>query len=180
MTKEGTPVVAGHVYGLRLWSLSTGDGDFRLSSANARHEWRSNETRAKCGKDSHAAPAKHCSCGYYCFHANRETMLKVLMTTRRQVPGVFIAGVVKTWGRTEVHADGIRSEFASPDVLFLPGGATAAYKATLRELADKYGAEIWTGSGPQLLQRMEQDKPGLSSSLVQAGRRGRRRSRGTT
>lgn len=94
-------------------------------------------------------------------------MVQIQMATRRPSPVVSIAGIVKVWGRIEVHASGMRSEFATPEVLFMPEHTSAAFHIMVIELAEKYGAEIWSGSPTDLLAHMRESKPGLSAELTE-------------
>jgi len=162
------PVVAGFIHGLRVWHVSSWAGGFRLSSAAARFRWDpDNPGAAVCrrGPDPHPVPSTDCSCGFYSFHQSREAMGKVVMHAKRSQQ-VAIAGIVRSWGRTEVHADGMRSEYAKPDVLFMPRDASFATHTLIHELAGMYGAAVWEGSPQYLLDRMKDHKPGLSKELT--------------
>lgn len=92
--------------------------------------------------------------------------MKVLLATRRPFSGASIAGVVRTWGRTEVHPTGMRSEFATPEAFFIPDDASPAFRGVVTEMSELYDAAIWDGDPSVLLQRMKATKPGLSSSYV--------------
>ncbi len=107
-----------------------------------------------------------CSCGYYCFHQSHLGMARLTTTINRPTPGVAIGGIVKLWGKTEVHSAGMRSEFAVPDVLFVPEGASNAFRDMIEELAHDYRAEVWCGSPDELLKRMKNSKPGLAPALT--------------
>ena len=95
-----------------------------------------------CQKVPHDGLEADCSCGYYCFHQNHMGMARINAMTNRRNPGVKIGGIVKLWGKTEVHSTGMRSEFAVPDVLFLPEKASDALLAVIEKLASDYGAEV--------------------------------------
>ena len=160
------PVVAGSLFGLRLWNVSSHRGEFRLASATAFHRWDPEDPgAATCRKKPHAVPASECSCGFYSFHPGLESMCKVQMFANRS-PRLNVAGIVRLWGRTEVHPTGMRSEFAAPDSLFLPSGSSPAFRVMVEDLADQYGAGIWTGSPSELLRRMKSGRPGLSPEFV--------------
>ncbi len=82
----------------------------------------------------HASPHPDCKCGIYAYHR----------------PGVrsyvgeweWLEGIVTTWGRVEVHADGLRAEHARVEALALPAPGERSRRASAAAIARALGIEL--------------------------------------
>ena len=126
------PRITGKVVAYRAWSL---DG-YRLRSANhAQHggHWDFGPNRAECliekrraylrsirdpsyhyvdvPAEAHDAPSPSCECGLYLYFEPGNANLTTLG------PENAVWGAATAWGKIEVHAHGIRAEYAEPVVL---------------------------------------------------------------
>jgi hypothetical protein len=129
-----TPVVA-----YRAWRV-VGE---RLLSPNIRIRWEGRTLHATClpvqrpmmpGHDGwvdepHAAPHPDCECGIYAYHR----------PGRRNWFGEFdwVEGVITTWGRIELHDDGLRAEHARIEALI-----RRAELPDVERIAARLGCEI--------------------------------------
>ncbi|MBK8293715.1 MAG: hypothetical protein IPK93_02670 [Solirubrobacterales bacterium] len=88
------------------------------------------------------APKHECSCGLYAFHAWPEHFGRSLLgPATLEYPQVF--GVVEAWGRTELHNDGFRAEFARPLALLVPCQEIPSIeRARLEQLAELYRVRL--------------------------------------
>jgi hypothetical protein len=127
---------------------------YRLRSANpAGGHWMAGVNRAECRRAAylrampgavpwapalsprrlHAAPAPTCACGFYAWHETGRLP---------QPPGweaEWVYGAVLAWGRTEVHADGFRAEFAEPVVLAYSEEQTHRHVRRVQAIASELG-----------------------------------------
>jgi hypothetical protein len=144
------PDLVEPVVGFRQWRLA-GCG---LSSLYSDEHWPQAELRARCEVGVHDpadAPSKACSCGIYAYYD------PCPRTASAATPD-FIGGVVVVWGRVELHATGMRAEYARVVALELPlsrggkrrslvevaeglGVAAVAHRE-LRAAAAEYGAPL--------------------------------------
>ncbi|MGO9973192.1 MAG: hypothetical protein ACLP01_10345 [Solirubrobacteraceae bacterium] len=139
-----TERVRGLVVGYRAWRLK---GYSLVPLVMSDATWRVEDNEAECRashlrltfRRSHAAPAKHCSCGLYAYHSAEALMMKV--------PGVdeeMVYGAVVAWGRMEVHRAGFRAQFGRPVALAFtertPIEARRRHAAVAEELGLPYVA----------------------------------------
>jgi hypothetical protein len=106
------PDLADPVVGFRQWRLADG----RLRSLYSTVQWPGRELRAICvlgDRDYHASPANACSCGIYAYYDPCPRMASA--GTRD-----LVAGAVVLWGRIELHAAGMRAQYARVVALELP------------------------------------------------------------
>lgn len=98
------PDLADPVVGFRQWRLADG----RLRSLYSGVQWHGRELGARCAlsnPDSHISPASACSCGIYAYY-------HPCPRTASAGSSAFIAGAVVLWGRIELHAAGMRAQYA--------------------------------------------------------------------
>lgn len=106
------PDLADPVVGFRQWRLTEGG----LRSLYSGVRWHSREFRASCAlgdRDCHSSPAKTCSCGIYAYY---DPCPRTASAGTRD----FIGGAVVLWGRIELHATGMRAQYARVVALELP------------------------------------------------------------
>ena len=115
------PDLAAPVIGFRSWRIANG----RLQSPYIPCRWEGRVMHAECydanrallrGQgwlaEPHDSPHPDCQCGIYAYHR----------------PGLrsyygeqwWCEGVIAAWGRIEVHADGLRAEYARVEALAVP------------------------------------------------------------
>ena len=106
------PDLADPVVGFRQWRLTDG----RLRSLYSGVRWQGRELRARCaldGRHFHESPANACSCGIYAYY---DPCPRTASAGTREL----IAGAVVLWGRLELHATGMRAQYARVVALELP------------------------------------------------------------
>jgi hypothetical protein len=152
--KGDDPVLlAGKLQGVRSWSLLSGgaSGAHLLTSLGRQVYWPpGSPLRAACetrrSSRRHSAPRGSCSCGIYAWHpcrvdANVMGGLEEALEPRPW-PAAGVVGVIEAWGRTEVHADGFRAEYARPVSFAVSVAASHRYRDGIRALAGSYGANL--------------------------------------
>jgi hypothetical protein len=97
------------VVGFRQWRLA----GTALRSLFADHTWRTPQLEARCASRGHPAPANDCACGIYAWYRP---------CPRGASAGTadYVAGAVVVWGRLELHATGLRGQYAQVVALALP------------------------------------------------------------
>lgn len=146
-----------YLIGYRMWPVREGD---KLFARVAQAEWKVGANRAECrvefipgGESRHAPdniPAHGCTCGLYAY-AEPDWLHGM-----RCEPS-HITGAVLMWGRIEVHANGMRAEYAMP-IVILGNGKTA------RDVAKRYHCTT-AGSVEQLVEIAEQHGQHLPKEL---------------
>jgi hypothetical protein len=124
------PDLVEPIMGFRQWRLS----GHTLSSLFTDMPWRRNELRARCrvgGHDPRTAPSKECTCGIYAYY-------DPCPRTASAATKDLVAGVVILWGRVELHATGLRAEYARVVALELPL-SRARKRTDLVEVAERLG-----------------------------------------
>jgi len=129
------PVVA-----YRKWRIVDG----RLRSLYMPVFWTEAERRAECrfapstgpgaGTAPHMAPDPTCVCGIYASHK-----------PDYQFPTIDfrgVTGVVTVWGSIEVHADGLRAEYARVEALALYERWTIRQLDGVRIVAEQLGVDL--------------------------------------
>jgi hypothetical protein len=161
------PDLSAPVAGFRAWRIANG----RLVSPYIPCRWEGRVMHARCydanrvltrGEgwldEPHGSPHPDCQCGIYAYHS----------------PGLrsyygeqwWCEGVIAAWGRIEVHADGMRAEFARVEALGVPDlgnphvrpaveaigadlGVPVLAAGELPEMADALGGRIPHGLRPE-------------------------------
>jgi hypothetical protein len=132
------PDLTAAVAGFRAWRIANG----RLVSPYIPCRWEGRVMRAECYDANrglvrgegwldrpHESPHPDCRCGIYAYHT----------------PGPrtyfgeswWCHGVVSAWGHLEVHADGLRAQFARVEALAEPETADARLSAAVRAIAGR-------------------------------------------
>jgi len=170
---DETPLIAGRIHGIRVWSIDYRDGSAHLEGVTGRAWVAAGEpTVAKCGerrgraRRRHRAPAPDCGCGLYAVHPHAAGTALAYMSGGSDLGTV--AGIVEAWGRVEVHEDGFRAEYARPVAIALVGvprrsdlGRTAA------RIARRYRAELIPVEDPEeLVSHCRERGLGLSKKVV--------------
>jgi hypothetical protein len=140
---SAAPDLAAPVVGFRAWRVANG----RLVSPYVPCRWEGRVMRAECYDANrgllrgegwldrpHSSPHPDCRCGIYAYHT----------------PGVrtyfgeswWCAGLVSVWGHLEVHADGLRAQFARVEALAEPESADARLRAAVGEIAGRLGVPV--------------------------------------
>jgi len=162
MASPCTPLLAGHLQGLRTWAVLERDGEERLAAPHRGTLWPQGgePVHARCEEFDHPAPAPGCHCGVHAWHPRSDTARRVLQSRRE------VAGFVEAWGALEVHADGFRAEHARVHALVLPRGGHAA---RIRRLAAAHGALVLEVDGAAaLLAHSRTHRLGLDERTVEA------------
>jgi hypothetical protein len=113
-TSLSAPDLVRPLIGFRQWRLHDG----ALYSIWTDDPWRGGLLRARCRGSFNcyagmrAAPDPDCTCGVYAWH--RQVPLGASPTRD------LVAGAVALWGALEIHAAGMRAEFARIVTLALP------------------------------------------------------------
>ena len=85
-------------------------------------------------EEPHDAPHPDCKCGVYAWHDPPR---------RGRLPGPDDAfGIVSMWGRIEVHADGMRAEYARVEAICYQPELGSAHARRLRAVADGLGVTL--------------------------------------
>ena len=124
------PVVA-----FRKWRVVDG----RLRSLYEPIFWMDALQQASChaahrGTPPHEAPQSGCSCGIYAAYEPDYAFPTV------DYRGV--SGIVTTWGNIEVHADGLRAQWAQVEALSIYDRWSARQTAAVRTVAEELGIDL--------------------------------------
>ena len=175
------PLIAGHIHGVRTWSLVwTSDGDLALAGYGGS-AWESGgqATHAEClggtGADCRHPPEHDCGCGLYARHAFTDEARELAFGPPDRSEGASAfepdaAGVVEAWGKVELHRGGFRAEFARPIALVvLQEWRHSEYAALVGRLARRYRAEVVSLREPdELAAWCERHKLGLAKPTVRS------------
>jgi len=132
------PDLIDAVVGFRQWRLRDG----LLWSMYADAAWPGGRAVAEClapaprtatGRVCAEPPAKTCECGIYAWYRPCPPLGSVATD--------LVAGAVAVWGRVELHATGMRAEFASVVALALPISRRAK-RARLEAVAAELGVDL--------------------------------------
>jgi hypothetical protein len=130
------PDFACAVVGYRAWQLGPGGILFPLALP-AAPPWEPAINRARCfagpRHDPHEAPGPDCTCGLYALRDPDDGRLKL---------GHPAVGAIAAWGEIEVHAAGLRAEYASVIALAHGPSPSSGPPARLREAARRYGVRL--------------------------------------
>jgi hypothetical protein len=137
------PDLVEPVVGFREWLIVRGT----LTSPYIPFRWEERTARARCfpanrnlqfGRgwvdEPHVVPHAQCKCGIYALHRPRST------TPFPDADRVW--GVVSTWGRIEVHSDGMRAEHARVEAIALGVGERRGNEPTLRRIAERLKVDL--------------------------------------
>jgi hypothetical protein len=150
------PDLLAPVIGFRSWRIANG----RLLSPYIPCRWEGRVMRARCfdanrvllrGEgwldEPHASPHPECQCGVYAYHR----------------PGLrsyygeqwWCDGVIAAWGRIEVHADGLRAEFARVEALGIPDLTNERLVHAVEAIGARLGVPVTSAEAlPELAQRL--------------------------
>ena len=171
-----TPLIPGHVYGLRSWAVVSRDGEDGLEAPFTGVRWPTdgNAIRARClASPDHEPPSADCACGIYAYHPSEGSVRELcweLRTDPRDPTAVRAIGIVEAWGSVEVHDRGFRAEHARPYAFVIPERlAETEYGRRIERLAGAHGTELVRIRDPEALRRhcVERDL-GLSEPAVAA------------
>jgi hypothetical protein len=156
-----SPLVAGPLYGLRSWTVASGEGPELLAGPHRGTPWPPGGGWLEAGcPHGHAAPAADCECGIHAWHPRPDSARRVL-ASRREIPGI-----VEADGAVEVHEEGFRAERARPHALVSLPGRNARL---IERLAAAYGAEVLQLRRPEeLLAHCRERGLGLAPPVVDA------------
>jgi hypothetical protein len=133
-----TPDLLAPVHAFRDWRVT----DEGLSSPRTGAAWTSRVLAAECRprtpeqfvQPRHRAPGQDCSCGVHAyFRPNWETS---------KINYTGVTGVVTMWGQVEVHADGVRGEFARIEALGIYSRWTRRQKAAVYGIAEALDVDL--------------------------------------
>ena len=155
------PDLIAPVIGFRSWRVANG----RLQSPYIPCRWEGRLLRAECydanrvltrGEgwlgEPHESPHPDCRCGIYAYHR----------------PGLrsyygeqwWCEGVIAAWGRIEVHADGIRAEYARVEALGVPDLDNDRLRPAVEAIAASLGVPVVAaGELPRLAARLGSPVP---------------------
>lgn len=144
---SAAPDLAAPVVGFRAWRVANG----RLVSPFVPCRWEGRLMRAECYDANrgllrgegwlerpHDSPHPDCRCGIYAYHTPGP----------RSYFGEswWCAGLVSVWGHLEVHADGLRAQFARVEALSEPEAADARLRAAVAAIAGGLGVPVLEAS----------------------------------
>ena len=124
----------------------------------------------------HRPPVADCSCGLYALHPHAgrgQGLFAFSRVAPNRAGAAFpegVVGVVEAWGRTELHADGFRAQFARPHTLALIGPSRDSDVGELIvRLARRYGAElVELESAEELAEYCRERSLGLDPATVRS------------
>jgi hypothetical protein len=137
------PDLAAPVMGFRAWRVANG----RLVSPYVPCRWEGRVMRAECYDANrgllrgegwlerpHESPHPDCRCGIYAYHTPG--------TRTYFGESWWCAGLVSIWGHLEVHADGLRAQFARVEALSEPEAADSHLQSAVGEIAERLGVPV--------------------------------------
>jgi hypothetical protein len=107
--EASAPDLVTAVIGFRQWRLC---GD-ELWSFHAPERWHRGVQSAHCATHTHQAPANGCTCGIYAWYSPTPRGASALTPD-------LVGGAVALWGHIELHAHGMRAQYAMVVGLALP------------------------------------------------------------
>lgn len=129
--EPAAPDLIDPAIGYRQWRILDG----RLYSVYTDERWAPSLQVARCRAEigSHAAPAQTCTCGIHAWYRPCPPLGSA--ATRD-----WVAGAVALWGHVELHATGMRAQYATVAALALPISHGTKRRRVL-EVADAFGVE---------------------------------------
>jgi hypothetical protein len=139
---SAAPDLIEPVAGFRDWRLEDG----RLESRHLPVVWSEPTMVARCWESGgtefaptvdarpHRPPGRHCSCGIYAYYWPDGDFALI------DVRGV--CGIVTLWGNLEVHADGMRAEFARIEALGVYSRWTRRKRDEVAAVADALDVDV--------------------------------------
>jgi hypothetical protein len=132
------PDLLAPVHAFRDWRI-TPEG---LTSPRTGVAWTSPVLAASCHprtaedfvRPPHRAPGHGCTCGIHAYFRPG------YQTSKVDYSGV--TGIVTVWGQAEVHADGLRAEFARVEALGMYSRWTRRQKAAVSAVAEELDADL--------------------------------------
>ncbi len=151
MSLAETPLVPGSLHGLRSWRIDATRR--RLAGLVYNELWPAGPEPmvAACAArpEGHAVDEgmHECSCGVYAYHpcAGVARRLRAVLRAHGQriAPDTHVMGVMRAWGRVELHATGFRAQFAKPHALVRFHRTSRADGELIESVAGFCGAELW-------------------------------------
>lgn len=128
------------VAGFRAWRVIDGE----LRSPYVDVVWRERVLRAACYRrrpdqdriPCHSAPERDCGCGIYAYHDLDSVLMPSVPVTRT------VLGIVTVWGTVQVHADGLRAEYACLRALAFRSGWGGTLNRDTQRIAHGLGADL--------------------------------------
>lgn len=155
------PLYPDFVRGVRMWSIveDERDGGFLLAGAGIQRIWRpGQDEHAVCaGHGEHLAPTTECTCGIHAYHPFAANAARFGLDPEQG----NVAGVIRAWGRVEVHLRGFRAEHARIESLFQ---GNPACRELVEGLAQRYGADVIEAGSPAELRSRARELSGISSA----------------
>ena len=166
---DRAPDLIAPVIGFRSWRIAGG----HLQSPYIPCRWEGRVMHAQCydanrvllrGEgwldEPHASPHAACRCGIYAYHC----------------PGLrsyhgeqwWCEGIIAAWGRIEVHADGLRAEYASVEALAIPDLGNARLAPAVEAIGARLGVPVIAADElPEVAERLGHVVPqGLRPAIV--------------
>lgn len=145
------PDLIEKVIGYRAWRI---DGD-RLRPMNIGGPWVPGVNTAQCAVSDrarpdgdHVPPVSDCGCGLYLRH----DLGQVVSRSGPMIVGAIV-GAVAAWGALEVHAGGVRAQYAEVIALAMPAQSPARPPSAARsEALARAGWRIVGGAGQPTFQ----------------------------
>jgi hypothetical protein len=133
-----SPDLLAPVCGFRDWRVGP-DG---LCSPRTGVAWQERVLQAECRprtaddlvRPPHRAPGHGCGCGIHAYYAPSDETSKVSYTG--------VSGIVTVWGDVEVHADGLRAEFARIEALGVYARWSERQKSAVAQVAESLGVDL--------------------------------------
>lgn len=173
------PDLVGAIAAYREWHVDlTKRADPALASAGAgEYDWKPGTNQAECfanpiaamaqaanslgiahifGKAlEHQAPVEGCTCGLYALHDPPS-----IPFPQRATEDLIVTGVVRAWGNLEVHASGVRAEYAEVLAIGSNSAPRRKVRAVLDKLAEKYECEVLPDARPATLEAFGREAGG--------------------
>jgi hypothetical protein len=132
------PDLMAPVAGFRDWRV-TQDG---LCSPRTGVPWVTRVMRAECRPQSaddlvrrpHRAPGHDCGCGIHAYFEPSDEASKISYAG--------VSGIVSLWGDVEIHAGGLRAEYARIEALGVYGRWTERQKSAVQTIAAALDVDI--------------------------------------
>ena len=149
----GPPVLlSGKVHGVRRWEVFVDPAGALRLGGHGDSPWRTagETTWAECLKGRFRGGVKHktpppaprCHCGLYALHP---WMIGTENWAHWLPPGrqLAVAGIVECWGQVQLHAEGVRAQYARPIRLVVIGAPLDSdYGRFVRRLARAHAADV--------------------------------------
>lgn len=132
--------------GFRMWMIAN---DTLMTSND--HRWEIGVNRAECvagEHDAHDVPRADCDCGLYAMKQLQDPAqydceyCEALDHSARAHPYYLVPGLVRMWGRVEVHPTGMRAEYATPVALAVTNRYATSHQRVIRNFAKNHYLDL--------------------------------------